>query len=74
MNEEEFKTKLKQAGLTKLKFAELTDMNRGSVSNWQQEGKSVPGWVDSWLVNYIEAKAFQKVKDAVKDADSGYNV
>ncbi len=69
MNNVEFEKKLKLAGLTKIKFSELTKMNRGSVSNWQQEGKTVPSWVDSWLENYIHSQAFEKIREAVLEVD-----
>ncbi len=65
MNNLEFEKKLKSVALTKSNFSKMTNMNRGSVSNWQQEGKSVPGWVDSWLENYIYKQAFIKISETV---------
>jgi hypothetical protein len=44
----------------------MTNLTYGAVSNWDDEKKPIPGWVESWLNNYIKAKDMDKVVEAVK--------
>lgn len=66
MTKSEFDEILKSIGLTRKEFATLTNMAYSSVSNWSDETKPVPGWVSSWLDNYIKAKTLDTVVEAVK--------
>ncbi len=44
----------------------MTELSYGAVSNWHDEKKPVPGWIKSWLDNYVKAKDMDKVVEAVK--------
>ncbi len=58
MTKEEFTNTLKELGLSKKEFAGLSNMAYMSINNWSDPARPVPGWVDSWLINYKKAKAF----------------
>jgi len=60
-----FKELLKKAGLNKKKFAELLDMQYNTVNAWGSNN-SIPGWVESWLENYIKAKDLESIIETVK--------
>lgn len=66
MTNEEFNIKLDQLGLTKKEFAALSGADHRSVYNWNNEGRGVPYWVESWLNNYAKSKAFDVISDAVE--------
>ena len=66
MKKQEFDKLLKDINLTRQEFAELTKLSYGAVSNWNDEKKPVPGWVESWLKNYIKAKVSDEVIKTVK--------
>lgn len=66
MKKQEFDTTLKNIELSRQEFADMTKLSYGAVSNWHDEKKPVPGWVKSWLENYIKAKDMDKVVEAVK--------
>jgi len=61
----EFDTTLKDINLTRQEFADLTNLTYGAVSNWHDDKKPIPGWVKSWLENYIKAKSYTDVKEKV---------
>jgi transcriptional regulator with XRE-family HTH domain len=61
----EFEKLLREAKLSKKKFAELVGMNNGSVSNWKKND-NVPIWVNSWLKFYIEAEKCVDIGDDIK--------
>lgn len=65
MKKQEFDKILKDIDLTRQEFANLTNMSYSSVSNWHDEKKPVPGWVQSWLDNYVKAKSYSDVRDTV---------
>jgi DNA-binding transcriptional regulator YiaG len=65
MKKQEFDETLKEIGLSRQEFATMTNLSYGAVSNWHDEKKPVPGWVKSWLENYVKAKDMDKVVDAV---------
>lgn len=50
---EEFEARLRSAGLTKLRFSELTGMRRSNVIRWNKNG--APAWAVSWLMMYRRA-------------------
>ena len=66
MKKSKFDKILKDINLTRQEFANLTNLTYGAVSNWHDEKKPIPGWVESWLENYIKAKDMDKVAQAVK--------
>ncbi len=52
MTKEEFDKTLKSINLDRKTFAELTNVSYNTVSNWNDNKKPVPNWVESWLNNY----------------------
>ena len=66
MKKKDFDNTLKKIGLSRQEFANLTDLSYSTIGNWHDEKKPIPGWVKSWLENYIKAKNMDKVVDAVK--------
>ncbi|MBE0498600.1 MAG: hypothetical protein IBX43_05085 [Campylobacterales bacterium] len=62
MKKQEFDNLLKEINLTRQQFADLTKLSYGAVSNWNDEKKPVPGWVKSWLENYIERKKLEELQ------------
>lgn len=65
MKKDEFDDTLKRIGMSRQEFADITNLSYGAVSNWHDEKKPVPGWVDSWLDNYIKAKSYVDIKNKV---------
>jgi len=65
MNNDEFVEKLKEVGLNKKDFAVKTGLAYSTVANWSVT-QNIPKWVHSWLENYIKAKNFDEVINAVK--------
>lgn len=66
MKKQEFDETLKKIGLSRQEFADMTELAYSTIGNWQDEKKPVPGWVKSWLDNYVKAKDMDKVVEAVK--------
>lgn len=66
MKKQDFDRILKDNKLSRQDFADMTNMSYSAVSNWHDEKKPVPGWVESWLENYIKAKDIDKVAEAMK--------
>ena len=66
MKKEEFDNILKNAGLTRQEFSNITKVAYSTISNWHDENKPIPSWVDSWFANYIKAKDMDKIIEAVK--------
>ena len=66
MKKQEFDETLKRIGLSRQEFADMTELAYSTIGNWQDEKKPVPGWVKSWLDNYVKAKDMDKVVEAVK--------
>ena len=67
MKKDEFDDTLKRIGMSRQEFADITNLSYGAVSNWHDEKKPVPGWVDSWLENYISKKKYDHIKNIIKD-------
>ena len=65
MTKQDFDTTLKEVGLSRQEFANLTKLSYGAISNWNDEKKPVPGWVKSWLDNYIKSKSYEDIKEKV---------
>jgi len=69
MTKKDFDKTLKDIELSRQKFADLTKLSYGAVSNWNDENKPVPGWVQSWLENYIKSKSYEQIKDKVLEIE-----
>jgi len=67
MNNEEFKTLLKSAALTKKSFSELLGVSYNAVNGWGTNGRDYPYWVKSWLTLYIENKDCKELKEIIKE-------
>lgn len=61
MDTKEFKIKLIEADLNNAEFAKLTGLNPKSITNWNQEGKKPPEWVEPFLEFYIKAKKYDEL-------------
>ncbi len=66
MTKKEFDKTLKDINLTRQEFSDITDVAYSTISNWSDEKKPIPGWVESWLENYIKAKDLDTIVDTVK--------
>ena len=55
MNYDEFLLKLKEAGIDRDEFAELTKTNKLTMNGWAttRQGRKTPECVDSWVELYI---------------------
>ena len=58
----DFDEALKNIGLSRQDFCNITGLAYSSVSNWNDEKKPIPSWVDSWIQNY----KFKNFYDVVK--------
>ncbi len=64
----DFDDTLKEIGLSRQNFANITNITYGAVSNWNDKSKPIPGWVESWLTLYIENEKFKKLKQVLKES------
>jgi len=67
VKKKEFDKLLKDINLTRQEFANLTNSAYSNIGNWNDEKKPVPGWVKSWLENYIEKCKHEKLKQTLRD-------
>ena len=68
MTYDEFKSTLKELGLSKHEFSNMVGFTYNSINNWNNHiNKPVPTWVDSWLENYRLAKRYKEIKERLKD-------
>lgn len=70
MTKEEFEKSLKKAKISKKQFAEACGISYGSVLNWgllRKDGSeyTIPGWVASWIENYIMAQKYRIIKEQI---------
>ena len=65
MDKYAFNDLLKTAGLTKKECAEILGTTGGTISNWGNEGREIPYWVESWLHLYIENQHCKQIKEAI---------
>ncbi len=63
----DFDKTLKEINLSRQEFADITNLTYGAVSNWNDKAKPIPGWVKSWLENYIDKKKFENIKKIIKE-------
>lgn len=68
MEKEKFNELLKIADLSKKEFGEILGTSGGTISNWGNEGREIPYWVETWLNLYIENKECRKLKEAIKNS------
>jgi DNA-binding transcriptional regulator YiaG len=60
LTNEKFDSFLTIIGLTKKEFAELANVSYDTVTKWHNRG--IPSWVESWLINYIDAQKFKTIQ------------
>ena len=65
MDKQLFNDLLKTAGLAKKEFGELLGTTGATISNWGNEGREIPYWVQSWLYLYIENQHCKQIKEAI---------
>ncbi|ELA3705787.1 hypothetical protein RFP38_000178 [Campylobacter coli] len=65
MNYDEFENKLKSISLSKKDFSEMVKMSYTGVTNWRQTN-SIPGWVDTWLLNYEKSLALDELLNIIE--------
>ncbi|HFN3287380.1 TPA: hypothetical protein ACHDSJ_001593 [Campylobacter jejuni] len=65
MNYDEFENKLKSISLSKKDFSEMVKMSYTGVTNWRQTN-SIPGWVNSWLLNYEKSLALDELLNIIE--------
>ena len=65
MDSKRLKKLLKSAELTKRALAEKTNLAHSTVNNWGSS-QNIPHWVESWLENYIKAKHYDKIVEAIE--------
>ena len=65
MDKYAFNDLLKTAGLSEKEFAEILGTTGGTISNWGNEGREIPYWVESWLHLYIENQHCKQIKEAI---------
>lgn len=68
MTKQKFNDLLKTAGLSKKEFGEILGTSGGTISNWGNEGREIPYWVETWLSLYIENQQCRKLKEAIKNS------
>jgi DNA-binding transcriptional regulator YiaG len=68
MDKHLFNDLLKTAGLSKKEFGEILGTSGATISNWGNEGREIPYWVESWLQLYIENKQCKKIREALKQS------
>ncbi|SUW72943.1 acyl carrier protein [Campylobacter coli] len=66
MLKKEFDEKIKSLGLARQDFCNITGLAYSSVSNWNDNNKPIPIWVDSWLINYEKAKVLDEISKSIK--------
>lgn len=52
MLKKEFDDKLKDLNIDRKTFSELTETSYTTVTNWNDETKPIPKWVNSWIEHY----------------------
>jgi len=68
MDYQQFSQQLKKLSITKKKFALITGLSQASVTNWKGVNK-VPSWVEPFLICFAKARAYDVIKDIIKDID-----
>jgi len=68
MKKKDFDIKLKEINLSRQDFANITNLSYSTIGNWHDINKPIPGWVESWLENYIEKQKLETLKQTLKNA------
>ena len=58
MTTEEFELSIKELGISRKEFCEITGLTYSAVSKWHDDNRPVPTWVTSWLDNYKKSRKF----------------
>ena len=66
MTTEEFELSIKELGISRKEFCEITGLTYSAVSKWHDDNRPVPTWVDSWLENFKAKKSMMEVKEVIK--------
>ncbi|EOI0290698.1 hypothetical protein ACMF2R_001662, partial [Campylobacter coli] len=66
MLKREFDEKIKSLGLTRQDFCNITGLAYSSVSNWNDNNKPIPIWVDTWLLNYEKSLALDELLNIIE--------
>lgn len=66
MDKKLFTKLLKEAGLNKVKLAEISEIPYATVNAWGSR-TPYPPYIKSWLENYISKQKFDIIKEAIKD-------
>ncbi len=66
MEQRELKILLAKAKLSKKEFAKMLGLNQQSVNNWGSN-KNIPYWVKSYLLNYIELKKYEAIREKIEE-------
>ncbi|EAL3453339.1 hypothetical protein BAA14_08665 [Campylobacter coli] len=66
MLKREFDQKIKSLGLTRQDFCNITGLAYSSVSNWNDNNKPIPIWVDTWLLNYEKSLALDELLNIIE--------
>ncbi|EAL5787181.1 hypothetical protein FYV83_07420 [Campylobacter coli] len=66
MLKKEFDEKIKSLGLTRQDFCNITGLAYSSVSNWNDNNKPIPIWVDTWLLNYEKSLALDELLNIIE--------
>ena len=63
-----FKDLLKKANMNKKDFSSIALISYGTVNSWGVEGRAeVPEWVRPFLINYIEVKKLNQIRNILKE-------
>jgi hypothetical protein len=65
LTKNDFDVKVKNLGLKKTEFAELSNISYNTVKGWIKL-EEVPGWVESWLDNYADSIKLKAIKEVLK--------
>ena len=68
MNKQLFNDLLKKCHLSKKEFAQIIGTSAGTISNWGNEDREIPYWVESWLNLYIENKSCKELRTMLKES------
>ncbi|HED6010819.1 TPA: hypothetical protein R5V86_001837 [Campylobacter coli] len=66
MLKREFDEKIKSLGLTRQDFCNITGLAYSSVSNWNDNNKPIPIWVDTLLLNYEKSLALDELLNTIE--------
>jgi hypothetical protein len=61
MTNAELTKELKEIGLSRRDFAEMTKYKYETVLNWSRATNEVPCWVGSWIKLYKKAKKYDEI-------------